>query len=335
LGFKKSSSKSTILVTMASIPNFQDKTTMSKKTLIIATRESKLALWQANWVKECLQKAHHGLAIELLPMSTKADRSPDMNLQDVGGKGLFVKELEEALLDGRADLAVHCMKDMPVDQPLGLTMAAMGEREIPYDVLVSNNHESVASLPSQARVGTSSLRRKSQLLHIRPDLKLEYLRGNVITRLTKLDNGDFDAIILAAAGLKRLGLLPRLENILAGDEFLPAAGQGVLGIECRQEDVITQLLVRVLHDEDSYLCVTAERAVCRRLGAQCQTPVAAFAVIQGDQILLKGFVGSEDGTQILQACHTGSKDDPVKLGERVGDDLLKQGAAEILRACLK
>lgn len=308
---------------------------MSQKTLKIATRESQLALWQANWVKQCLQKAQPDLVIELLPMSTKADRAPEMNLQDVGGKGLFVKELEEALLDGRADLAVHCMKDMPIAQPAGLCVAAMSEREIPFDVLVSNKHESVASLPSQARVGTSSLRRKSQLLHLRPDLKLEYLRGNVITRLGKLDKGEFDAIILAAAGLKRLGLLPRLENIMAGDEFLPAAGQGVLGLECRQDDVAVRQLVQVLHSEESYICVTAERALCRRLGAQCQTPVAAYAVLEGEQVLLKGFVGSEDGTQILQAQFVGSKHDPVSLGERVGDELLKQGAAEILRACLR
>jgi hydroxymethylbilane synthase len=320
---------------MASIPNFQDKTTMSKKSLKIATRESQLALWQANWVKQCLQKAQPDLIIELLPMSTKADRSPDMNLQEIGGKGLFVKELEEALLDGRADLAIHCMKDMPVAQPPGLCIAAMSAREVPFDVLVSNSHESVASLPSQAKVGTSSLRRKSQLLHLRPDLKLEYLRGNVLTRLAKLDKGDYDAIILAAAGLKRLGLLPRLENILAGDEFLPAAGQGVLGIECRQDDAAVQQLVQVMHDEASHICVTAERALCKRLGAQCQTPVAAYAVLQGEQVLLKGFVGSEDGTQILQAQLVGNRNDPVSLGERVGDALLQQGAAEILRTCLK
>jgi hydroxymethylbilane synthase len=320
---------------MVSIPNFQDKTTMSKKTLIIATRESQLALQQANWAMECLQKAHPDLAIQLLPLSTKADRSPDMNLQDVGGKGLFVKELEEALLDGRADLAVHCMKDMPVALPAGLCLAAMSARETPYDVLVSNQYDGLSALPDKALVGTSSLRRKSQLLHLRPDLRLQYLRGNVITRLARLDSGEYDAIILAAAGLIRLGLLPRLRNILVGDEFLPAAGQGVLGIECRQGDTATQQLVQVLHDENSFICVTAERALCRRLGAQCQTPVAAYAVLQGGEILLKGFVGSEDGKQILRAQHVGGRNDPVSLGEYVGDELLKQGAGEILRACLK
>ncbi|MES2217590.1 MAG: hydroxymethylbilane synthase [Pseudomonadota bacterium] len=307
---------------------------MSKKTLTIATRESQLALQQANWAMECLQKAHPDLAIQLLPLSTKADRSPDMNLQEVGGKGLFVKELEEALLDGRADIAVHCMKDMPVALPPGLCLAAMSVRETPYDVLVSNQYDGLSALPDKAIVGTSSLRRKSQLLNLRPDLQLNYLRGNVITRLARLDSGEYDAIILAAAGLKRLGLLPRLRNVLVGDEFLPAAGQGILGIECRQDDLASQQRVQVLHNETSLICVTAERALCKRLGAQCQTPVAAYAVLQGDQVLLKGFVGSEDGKQILRAEKVGSRNDAVSLGEAVGDALLKQGAGEILASCL-
>jgi hydroxymethylbilane synthase len=320
---------------MASIPNFQDKTTMSKKPLIIATRESQLALWQANWVKECLIKAQPELKVELLPMSTKADRIQELNVHEAGGKGLFVKELEEALYDGRADLAVHCMKDMPVMLPRGLVLAAMCERELPYDVLVSNSYNSIAELPLEAVVGTSSLRRKSQLLHIRPDLKLKNMRGNVITRLNKLDNGEYDAIILAAAGLKRLSLLHRLGNVLEGDDYLPAAGQGALGLECREDDVAVKQLVQVLHNEESFICVTAERALCRRLGAQCQTPVAAYAVLEGGELLLKGFVGSEDGTQNLRAELVGSGGDPVSLGEQVGDALLEQGAAEVLKACIK
>ena len=306
---------------------------MDKKTLIIATRESQLALWQANWVSKCLQKAHPGLTVELLPMSTQADRAPYLALHEIGGKGLFVKELEEALLAGRADIAVHCMKDMPVDGPAGLCIAAMSGREVPYDVLVCNKFAEFAEIPRGAVIGTSSLRRQSQLLHLRPDLQIRKLRGNVVTRLAKLDSGEYDAIILAAAGLKRLGFLTRMNEVLASDEFLPAAGQGVLGIECRQDDVQTHALVKVLNNSASTICVTAERALCKRLGAQCQTPVAAFAEMTDERLLLKGFVGSEDGRTVLMAVHGGSATDPVGLGKIVGDDLLAQGAGDILAAC--
>ena len=308
---------------------------MRQKSLILATRESQLALWQANWVKECLENAHDGLSVELLPMSTKADRSPYLSLQAHGGKGLFVKELEEALLAGRADFAVHCMKDMPVGLPEGLTLAAFCVRETPYDVFISNRFADLAALPAQAVIGTSSLRRTSQLLHLRPDLVPQPLRGNVITRLTRLDNDEYDAIILAAAGLKRLGLLGRMREVLVNDAFLPAAGQGILGLECRQEDVVTQRLLQALHHTTSAICVTAERAVCKRLGAQCQTPVAAYAELQeNDQLLLKAFVGSPDGQQSLHAQLRGSAADPETLGLQVGDMLLAKGAAAILQACL-
>jgi hydroxymethylbilane synthase len=317
---------------MVSIPNFQDKT-MDKKTLTIATRESQLALWQANWVAKCLQKAHPELTVQLLAMSTQADRAPYLSLQQIGGKGLFVKELEEAILDGRADIAVHCMKDMPMLLPPGLCITAMTAREVPFDVLVSNKYSELSELPQNAVVGTSSLRRQSQLLHLRPDLQVNKLRGNVITRLAKLDSGEYDAIILAAAGLKRLGFLPRMNEVLASDDFLPAAGQGVLGIECRVDDVAAQALVKVLNNETSVICVTAERALCKKLGAQCQTSVAAFAEVTDESVLLKGFVGSEDGKSILLAQRTGKSSDPEGLGALVGEDLLKQGAAEILAAC--
>jgi hydroxymethylbilane synthase len=307
---------------------------MSKKSLIIATRESQLALWQANWAMQWLQKAHPDLHIELLPMSTKADRSPYLSLQAIGGKGLFVKELEEALLDGRADIAVHCMKDMPMAQPDGLIIAAICARETPYDVLVSNRYTDLSALPPNAVVGTSSLRRTSQLLHLRPDLRAQPLRGNVITRLSKLDNDEFDAILLAAAGLKRLGLLSRMREVLASDVFLPAAGQGVIGIECRQDDIASRQRVSIFNNANSAICVTAERAICKRLGAQCQTPVAAFAELSADQIILKGFVGSPDGKQFLMAQAHGASNDPEALGMQVADDLLQQGAAAILQACV-
>jgi hydroxymethylbilane synthase len=307
---------------------------MNKKILTIATRESQLALWQANWVKGCIEKEHPELTVKLLGMTTSADRLPYISLQEIGGKGLFVKELEEALLDGRADIAVHSMKDMPVDLPSGLCLPAMSQREDPWDVLVSNTYRSLNAIPAGASVGTSSLRRQSQLLHLRPDLQVKPLRGNVMTRLSRLDSEEYAAIILAAAGLKRLGLIHRASAILQSEEFLPAAGQGVLGLECREEDKATQAIVRSLNDMGSYTCVSAERAVCRRLGANCHVPVAAFAEIKQNKIILRGLVGSVDGKVILQSRLEGILSDPEILGNQVGDALLMQGAEKILQGLL-
>jgi hydroxymethylbilane synthase len=290
---------------------------MNKKSLVIATRESQLALWQANWVKSCLEQQHPGLAVTLLGMTTQADRMPYVSLQEMGGKGLFVKELEEALLDKRADIAVHSMK----------------ERENPYDALVSNQFTHLDEIPAGAIVGTSSLRRQSQLLHLRPDLQVKPLRGNVNTRLAKLDSGEYAAIILAAAGLRRLGFLDRIQSVLTSDQFLPAAAQGVLGIQCREDDSAVCELAAGLNHSQSYTIATAERAVSRRLGANCQVPVAAFAEIQQDKLFLRGLVANRDGTIILRAERYGDLHEAEKLGFLVGDDLLSQGAAAVLKSC--
>jgi hydroxymethylbilane synthase len=306
---------------------------MNKKPLIIATRESQLALWQANWVKSCLEQQNPGMEVQLLGMTTQADRLPYVSLQEIGGKGLFVKELEEALYDRRADIAVHSMKDMPVDLPPGLCLAAMSEREVPEDVLVSNQYTHLNDIPANAIVGTSSLRRQSQLLHLRPDLQVKPLRGNVNTRLAKLDKGEYAAIILAAAGLIRLGFLDRIRCVLASDEFLPAAAQGVLGIQCREEDTTVRQLLAPLNHATSFVCATAERAVSRRLGANCQVPVAAFAAVKQGQLFLRGLVANRDGSIILRAERYGALDEAVALGLAVGDDLLSQGAEALLQSC--
>jgi hydroxymethylbilane synthase len=308
---------------------------MNKKTLVIATRESQLALWQANWVKSCLEQQNPGMEVQLLGMTTQADRMPYVSLQEIGGKGLFVKELEEALYDKRADIAVHSMKDMPVDLPPGLCLAAMSEREVPEDALVSNQYAHLNDIPANAIVGTSSLRRQSQLLHLRPDLQVKPLRGNVNTRLAKLDKGEYAAIILAVAGLKRLGFLDRIRCVLASDEFLPAAAQGVLGIQCREEDTAVRQLLAPLNHAMSFLCATAERAVSRRLGANCQVPVAAFAEIKQGQLFLRGLVANCDGSIILRAERYGALNDAETLGGAVGDDLLCQGAEAVLQSCGK
>ena len=306
---------------------------MNKKLLVIATRESPLALWQANWVKSCLEQKNPGLCVRLLGMTTQADRMPYVSLLEAGGKGLFVKELEEALLDKRADIAVHSMKDMPVDLPSGLCLPAMSEREDPHDVLVSNQFIHLDDIPANAIIGTSSLRRQSQLLHLRPDLLVKPLRGNVNTRLTKLDNDEYAAIILAAAGLKRLGLFDRIRCVLTIDQFLPAAGQGILGIQCREEDSELQQLIATLNHPISYARATAERAMSGRLGANCQVPVAAFSVVKQDKLFLRGLVANRDGSIILRAESSGSLDKATALGFSAGDDLLNQGAEDVLKSC--
>jgi hydroxymethylbilane synthase len=303
---------------------------MTKLTLTIATRESPLALWQANWVKAELLKIHPFLTIELLGITTQADQMLAMPLYKVGGKGLFVKELEEALLSGRADIAVHSMKDVPMILPETLCVPVMCEREDPRDAFVSNHFSSLGELPLNGIIGTSSLRRQSQLLAARPDLQITFLRGNVNTRLSKLDREEFGAIILAAAGLKRLSLSKRISSFLSQEIMLPAAGQGVLGIECRVNDNETRALIMPLNDRVTNACVTAERSMCRLLGGGCQVPIAAYAESQDHQLMLRGLVASVDGTQLLRASSQCSMAQPELLGEVVANELLAQGAKVLL-----
>lgn len=307
---------------------------MKKNHLTIATRESPLALWQANWVKERLEKLHPTLSVSLLGMTTQADRMLETPLIQVGGKGLFVKELEEALLDGRADIAVHSMKDMPMLLPEGLCLPVMCEREDPRDAFISNQFASIQELPPGAVIGTSSLRRQSQLRALRPDLNCMNLRGNVNTRLKKLDSGEFTGIILAAAGLKRLDLEGRIRSYLTAEQSLPAVGQGVLGVECREQDEATQELIAPLDNLIAHQCVAAERAMCMRLGGGCQVPVAAYAIIENDRIKLRGLVARVDGSVVLRYEKSGGRDAPEMLGMEVAENLLEQGAGEILRSLI-
>lgn len=303
---------------------------MKNNTLTIATRESPLALWQANWVKDRLKSFYPQLSIELLGMTTSADKMLETPLYKVGGKGLFVKELEEALLDQRADIAVHSMKDVPMVLPEGLCVPVMCEREDPHDAFVSNQFKSLRDLPEGAIVGTSSLRRQSQLLAMYPKLQIAFLRGNVNTRLAKLDQGDYDAVILAAAGLKRLGFGGRIKSLLAEDEMLPAAGQGVLGIECRSSDHETQTLISVLNHANTFACVTAERAMCRFLGGSCQVPIGAYAILQQQNIRLRGLVGHPRGEKTVHTEQSDKFDHAEALGIAAAEDLLKQGARDLL-----
>ncbi len=304
---------------------------MKPNHITIATRESPLALWQANWVKQQLVLLHPELTVSLLGMTTQADRMLETALNQIGGKGLFVKELEEALIDGRADIAVHSMKDVPMVLPLGLCMPVLCAREEPRDALVSNEFHTLAALPQGAKIGTASLRRQSQLRAYRPDLEIVNLRGNVNTRLQKLDRGDFAAIILAAAGLKRLGMENRIREYLDIDLSLPAVGQGVLGIECREDDVKVRELIAPLNDVAAHICVLAERAMCARLGGGCQVPIASYATLTQDQIHLRGLVARVDGTTVLFAEHIGHKANPEVIGLHVANSLLEQGADHILR----
>ena len=303
---------------------------MITSSLTIATRESPLALWQASWVKKELQRAYPELEVHLLCLKTSADKMLETPLYKVGGKGLFVKELEEALFSGKADIAVHSMKDVPMELPEGLDVPVMCKREDPRDVLVSNEYATLKDIPKNAIIGTSSLRRQSQLLALRPDLRVHFLRGNVNTRLTKLDDGEFDAIILAAAGLMRLNLSSRIRSFLTNEEMLPAAGQGVLGIECRAEDSNIIEIISCLNDVQTQVCVIAERAMCRFLGGGCHVPIAACAKLNSDQITLRGLVARPDGKIILCAQHVSGSEHAEQLGIVVAEELLRQGAQEIL-----
>ena len=294
--------------------------------LRIATRKSLLALWQANYVKSELERHHPGLQVELVPLTSRGDKILDVPLAKVGGKGLFVKELEQALLAGDADIAVHSMKDVPMEFPDGLICP----REDPRDAFVSNRFESLDHLPVGAIVGTSSLRRQCQLLANRPDLQIKFLRGNVQTRLQKLDDGEYDAIILAAAGLIRLDLENRIRAYIAPEVSLPAGGQGAVGIECRLEDETAQALLAPLHDLLTAEQVLAERALNRRLQGGCQVPIACYAIHQQDQLWLRGLVGAPDGSQMLFDEIRGTPAEGETLGVQLAERLLAAGADKIL-----
>ncbi len=302
------------------------------KTLKIATRQSPLALWQAEHIRERLETLHAGLKVELVTFVTQGDKILDTPLAKIGGKGLFVKELEAALLDGRADLAVHSMKDVPMQLPEGLELAVICEREDPFDAFVSNQYAHFDDLPQGAKLGTSSLRRKSQILKQRPDLDVIDLRGNVGTRLLKLDAGQYDAIILASAGLKRLNLHDRIRHTLTAEVSLPAVGQGALGLECRCEDQQVLDLIMPLMHQDSNACVRAERAFNAYLEGGCQVPIAGFATLENDQLQLEGRVGSVDGQVLLKALVSGHPNDAEQLGVELAKKLLDQGAGELLKA---
>ena len=307
---------------------------MSTKPLRIATRKSPLALWQAEHVRNRLQEAHPGLAVELVTMTTKGDRVLDSPLAKIGGKGLFVKELEQGMLAGDADIAVHSMKDVPVEFPEGLGIGTVLEREDPHDAFVSNRIGSVEALPDGAVVGTSSLRRQCQLRAIRPDLDIRDLRGNVGTRLGKLDNGDYAAIVLACAGLKRLGMADRITQAIDSEVMLPAIGQGIIGIETRLDDARVSELLGPLHDGDTAVRLAAERSLNATLAGGCQAPVAGHAVLQDGELRLRGLVGWPDGSSIVQGEESGPAGDAVSLGRALAEDLLERGARPILETLL-
>ena len=303
---------------------------MSDDILKIATRKSPLALWQAHYVSNMLQHHHPDLKVELVTMVTQGDKILDTPLAKVGGKGLFVKELEVGMLEGRADIAVHSMKDVPVDFPPGLHLAAICEREDPRDAFVSNNYSSLDDLPQGARLGTSSLRRQSQIAAFRPDLKIIDLRGNVNTRLKKLDNDEYDAIILAAAGLKRLEFEDRITQFIGTEICLPAIGQGAVGIECRIDDARVHNLIAPLNDNKTQIRVTAERAMNERLQGGCQVPIAGYAEFEKGLIMLRGLVGQVDGKKIIRGDIAGPADSAQELGIVLAEDLLSRGADKIL-----
>jgi len=309
---------------------------LGKQRVIIGTRGSKLALWQAEWVKSELQRLNPGLEVELNKIKTTGDKILDVPLAMVGGKGLFVKEIEEALLSKGADLAVHSMKDVPTDFPGGLYLPVICRREDPRDAFITRKENntwkirSFSELPHGATVGTSSLRRSCQMLSLRPDLKIEQLRGNLDTRLRKLDEGRFDAIILAAAGVKRLGWADRITEIISMEISLPAIGQGAIGIECRTGDEFVNGLIAPLNHSETSVCVRAERACLKKLEGGCQVPIAAHARLMDGRIVMDGLVGSVTGDRIVRGHVTGSAEDAESLGITLAEDILSRGAKEIL-----
>lgn len=300
--------------------------------LRIATRKSTLALWQAGHVKALLQQAHPGLRVELLPMVTAGDVQLEGPLSQAGGKGLFVKELEQALLENRADLAVHSLKDMPAQLPPGLALPVVLAAEDPCDAFVSARFGDLDALPRGARVGSASLRRQCQLRHRRPDLDFVMLRGNVETRLRKLDEGVCDALILACAGLRRLGLEARIRAVLSPDVCLPAIGQGVIALECRRGDDVTQALIASLNDAGTAQRTQAERALNAAIGGSCQTPLAGYAEPAGDELRLRARLGMPDGSRLLEAELRGKPERAAELGDTLGKRLLAGGGADILHA---
>jgi hydroxymethylbilane synthase len=302
------------------------------ETIRIATRKSPLAMWQAEHVADGLRRLHDELVVEIVGMTTRGDQMLDAPLAKVGGKGLFVKELEVGMLAGEADIAVHSMKDVPVEFPEGLHLAAILEREDPLDAFVSNRYASLSELPLGSRVGTSSLRRQCQLAARRPDLQIAPLRGNVNTRLRKLDEGEFDAIILAAAGLIRLGFSERIRARIDTDDSLPAIGQGAIGIECRSDDERVHQLIAPLHHPATAERVVAERAMNARLHGGCQVPIAGHAVHRDGQLHLRGLVGMPDGSRVMRAERSGPVADAERIGTEVAEDLLGQGAGDVLAA---
>ena len=303
------------------------------KLIRIATRKSALALWQAEYVKAELERHHADLKVELIPLVSKGDKILDVPLAKVGGKGLFVKELEHALLNNEADIAVHSMKDVPMEFPEGLGLSVICEREDPRDAFVSNRFQTMEDLPAGAVVGTSSLRRQTQLLEIRPDLEVTFLRGNVNTRLAKLDAGEYDAIILAAAGLKRLKFEQRIASFLEPEQILPAGGQGAVGIECRTDDSDTIAMLQPLNHEKTSELVRAERALNRRLEGGCQVPIGCYA-IYGDRddnaIWLRALVGEVDGSRIIRDELKGQAGEGEAMGVQLAEQLLAAGADKIL-----
>jgi hydroxymethylbilane synthase len=303
---------------------------MNRETVRIATRKSPLAMWQAEHVAAALGRQHPGLSVELVGMSTQGDKILDTPLAKIGGKGLFVKELEQGMLDGHADIAVHSMKDVPIELPEGLHLAVILEREDPRDAFVSNRFERFDDLPEGARIGTSSLRRQSQLADRRPDLQILPLRGNVNTRLRKLDEGNYDAIILAAAGLLRLGFGERIRSKIEPEQSLPAIGQGAIGIECRVDDPRINGLIAGLHHADTATRVQAERAMNHRLQGGCQVPIGGYAVLENDELWMRGLVGTVDGSELIRAEIRGPRTEAETLGRTLADELLDHGGRRIL-----
>jgi len=298
----------------------------------IATRESQLALWQANEVSRLLTQYHSDIEVDIIGMTTEGDRFLQASLAAAGGKGLFVKELEQCLLDNQADIAVHSMKDVPFELPASLEIHTILEREDPRDAFVSNQYSSLNELPNNAVVGTSSTRRECQLRALRQDLTIRPLRGNVNTRLRKLDDGEYDAIILASAGLKRLGFEDRIAQLIDIDTSLPAIGQGAIGIECRDNDITTQELLAPLHHQTTALSVLAERGISTALSANCHLPIAAHAHQSGESITLQALVGMPDGSKILRASATGTQTDTLQITQNVITELMNQGASELINS---
>ncbi|WP_411993259.1 hydroxymethylbilane synthase [Agarivorans sp. DSG3-1] len=305
---------------------------MSVKKVRIATRKSPLAMWQAHFVKAELERHHPDLIVELLPMSTRGDKILDTPLAKIGGKGLFIKELEVAMLEDLADIAVHSMKDVPMEFPEGLGLHCICEREDPRDAFVSNRYSNIDALPQGAVVGTSSLRRQCQLKAQRPDITIKDLRGNVNTRLAKLDAGEFDAIILASAGLLRLEMAERIRTHIAPEQILPAGGQGAVGIECRSNDQALLELLKPLNHNATAARVAAERAMNRRLEGGCQVPIGCYAELEGEQLFVRGLVGAVDGSKVIEKEIRGASSDAEQLGLNLAEQLLDAGAAPILQA---